>query len=109
MVPDGLAQFLIDFRDQIFLGFLGLSGSTVDVLLYQASGKQMPKAMIYATLISGPILALTASTLMGSYMGLDITKSGVLGLCAYLTGMTARRISALIFDMDVSLPWGKRK
>lgn len=103
-----LHALFIEYWNQIALAFLGLAGSVVDVLLYQASGREMPKSLMYATLISGPVLALTASTLVGSYMGLDITKSGVLGLCAYLTGMTARRISAMVFEMDINLPWRKK-
>lgn len=105
-MPDSLTAFLYEWRDSIWLGMLGFAGATTNLLLYFAAGKPLNWWLVAATLLSGAMLAMTGSAIIGALAGIDVKIGGTMGLCAYITGMMGIKIALKVIAMEVGLPFG---
>lgn len=103
-MPDALTNFLYEWRDSIWLALLGFAGATTNLLLYFAAGKPLNWWLVAATLLSGAILAMTGSAIIGTLAGIDIKLGGTMGLCAYITGMLGIKVAMKVIAMEISLP-----
>lgn len=104
-MPETFTEFLLGARDYIWWGILGLCGATINLLLHRAAGAPLSKATVTATLMSGSLLAVTGSSIIGSWIGVDVKIAGGLGFCALLTGMLGIKIATLVINMPLFLPF----
>lgn len=104
-MPDWLTAFLYEWRDTIWLGILGFAGATTNLLLYFAAGKPLNWWLVAATLLSGAVLAMTGSAIIGALVGIDVKIGGTMGLCAYITGMLGIKIALKVIAFEVTSPF----
>lgn len=105
---DLIASYLNAWWDNLWLGFWGFVGATINLLLYKLGGKPLSKPLILATVISGVAMAVLGSGFIGLLMGIDPTKAGGLGLCALFAGMLGIKVATKVVNMEIKLPVGER-
>lgn len=102
-MPDNLTNFLIEYRDGLWVAFMGLLGSIARLGLEAANGTPLKPGMVVATVLSGMCFAALGPSSLQSVIALPDWAVGATGFIWGLVGvavanMFVRRSNSLNKD-----------
>ena len=105
-MPDALAQLLIDYRDALWLAFLGALGSVVRLAIGVDQGVKLTPGLVISTLISGIIFASLGPSGLQALVGLP---DWALGASGFIWGLIGVAVATLFVKKSGALVTDKEK
>lgn len=88
-MPEYIAVLLMKFQNEIWMAFLGFMGGCVRLAIGHSNGERMPPTTIFATLVTGGILAATSNAMFAGYLGLG---AGSASFCSFFAGIMGMKL-----------------
>jgi len=108
-MPELVTHLLIKFQNEFWMAFLGFMGGSVRLAIGASNGEKMPPSIIFATLVTGGVLAATSNAIFAGMLGLG---AGSASFCSFFAGIMGMKLvnQAMAYELPslFSRPKGKR-